>query len=683
VFTLKQWQRAVAICLVVWLSIIWFQPSLKAQSAPENSKPADIFTSGQMPGTQIPVTQPTEINGENHLWDINVLKDNPDFKYGYRVKVESPQDQTCSQPFTINFREKETAGREFNGKYSSFRNSGCVQDVQLVNINENADDAELYVSVKSGIFDVIYIISSTAEKGLEGDVFQVATLVFNQAALVDLDDDGTFEVVGSFLMETRDHMNPIKIYGTNMQGELVDKTSDPAFVDVHATEFVYHLNVLENLLNVDGLQEPFTSMRGGKDFFLRSKDIRKKVHRPYQTLEPKLQSKVDETLAALACDAYAAGYGDIGTAAAVLLYQGKENERFSQLLGRSLTEYTWPKVGEGGFSRKTAAPFPWAAALIGELVIFADYTLHDANFGGDLINTAYDFNTFVSEDEKVEVASRTAGLITGVIATSWLGRLFGKTPVGQLIGRYQNKLGNHVTAKTGVFLRDILSKAKIKKTRLSKEQEAYIIDTVKLSNVKKKDGALIGEVTTQRGLVKRVRISATKDERLNVHNLTKEADVKATAKANPKSRKQNENFELVEYKVGFCREISKNGANVLQAHHVIQDAWAVKLLGKADGNKLYSSGAARCINLRRDQHKIINDRQKARRATRDQRTFVEEYQLGREDLIAAGVPQDVQDLAFEEVDKYFQGLYSKVSQSAAWNGGWVTQRFGNVQEIWQ
>jgi hypothetical protein len=122
--------------------------------------------------------------------------------------------------------------------------------------------------------------------------------------------------------------------------------------------------------------------------------------------------------------------------------------------------------------------------------------------------------------------------------------------------------------------------------------------------------------------------------------------------------RRNDGVTVREYEIDTYGLLSDNrrSNNYFQAHHPIQDMWAETRLAQH-----YRTRRAPAILLRDSRrgtpHRIITDRQDARRAGVAERTYAEERRLLRGDLQAAGVPDAERAAVLRRCDEYFSELY--------------------------
>jgi hypothetical protein len=118
-----------------------------------------------------------------------------------------------------------------------------------------------------------------------------------------------------------------------------------------------------------------------------------------------------------------------------------------------------------------------------------------------------------------------------------------------------------------------------------------------------------------------------------------------------------------EYEVATHGNLSvdRGTGGFFQSHHGIQGEWARQ---RVPG---YSYDDSPAILLRDSRsgtpHRIVTDRQLARRAGRQARTYAEERQLLRQDMDAAGVPRTTADTLLSQSDEYFAQLYRQHEQA--------------------
>lgn len=132
--------------------------------------------------------------------------------------------------------------------------------------------------------------------------------------------------------------------------------------------------------------------------------------------------------------------------------------------------------------------------------------------------------------------------------------------------------------------------------------------------------------------------------------------------------------KAVEYQIlGSYRQREKFGSlNFFQAHHAIQDEWALQRIGTslrdAQGKPLYDSEAAPAVLLltmgRGDTpHRLITDRQNARKANLQNRRYKDERNEANQDLIAAGLDDVTRAAVLQAEDAFFCDLWRRRSPS--------------------
>lgn len=126
-----------------------------------------------------------------------------------------------------------------------------------------------------------------------------------------------------------------------------------------------------------------------------------------------------------------------------------------------------------------------------------------------------------------------------------------------------------------------------------------------------------------------------------------------------------------EYDTAPYKNRPSGAGGTVQAHHPIQDAWALDRLTKLPKNSVkdptlqYKSGEEPSINLRNSYkdspHQKVTARQAGRKGDIKTRNYAQERAEAVKDLTQAGVPPEVQAKILAEADAYFKTLHDNIT----------------------
>ena len=659
-------QRYIAIFLVSFLSTLWLSTPVTAQTrfynpgAFHQTLPCAVQQAGPLaatstntflahskslidstPCTVAPVNHPTSREGEKRIWNLEEGR--------IRAHVESTFDATCSQSIEAYLRDRTRGNVIF-----TLPPTGCVEDVQLAQMDED-EALEAYISVRSGSGSVAAVIDGENPSAL--DVYFLGVEVFHETALVDLNNDGIWEILGRYTVNTWPEINPFVVFGIR-DGALIDITAEPVAVAILEEDFLYQLGQIEEKLlgRSNGLlTRPFQQENGLEGFFKNAATIRAQVAPAQQSIN------INQQLIALTLDAVAAGHADIGIGAAVLLYQGQNRDQFLRQLGSQIRQYTQPHVWQGVFREPDRSrEADWAAPLVGDLILLANKMGGEVDYTIDLLDAAWAMSEFVTPAQRAEFYYRTGQLLSNVVIGSTIGFGLGRvlTVVGldDLIAGLLTRVGSRIKTETRGLLSRIGGavgagcqlKASDKQTGscvLNAGQQAFVTR----KGLRPEGNAYVGRVVADTGRIstRSFRVDATEEGYMRVQNL-------GTGR------------EIVEYKFGTYGppdHVSRDAGGLLEGQHGIQHEWAKASYpgGRPDHTRRYRKGSAPAINLRKDIHRRNTDRQIARGINEQgpglgARSNQQERALMIEDLELVGVPSHIIQAYTRECDDYYLSL---------------------------